>query len=178
MSQMHVLFTYPIVNILVSDLYDLEKVILCVYLVEVTALDQYIEGFLKNTPEDTSIRFPECPRCKRQIHRCTRYMPIVNRLNNLIAEVKKKILGNQSIAEGEKQRNDLIPQYEIFQNSIKEIPLVKFQKFFEQLYNGENIFSSDIIILMKNIMMFLSQIDKLLVQGRKRLTANKFDDLV
>lgn len=149
-----------------------------VLLVEVTSLDHFVETFLQNTPDNTAIRFPECPRCKRKIRRCTRYMPVINQVNNLIANIKKKILGNQSEHEMKQQRKELIDEYQKLENKLQEISLIKIKTFFEQLYNTESIFSNDIFILMKNIIFFLNEIEKLLVNGRKKVPVVIFENLV
>ncbi len=144
-------------------------------LVEVTALDRFVQDSVNNTSEKTAIRFPECPRCKQKIRRCTRYMPIINQVNNLIAQVKKKILGIQS----EHDIKYLTKEFEQIEGNLKEIILNgQMKKFFETLYDPDKIFSNDILILMKNILVFLNEIDKLLIDGKNKLPINIFEDLV
>ena len=52
-------------------------------------------------------------------------MPIINQVNNLIAQVKKKILGNQSKNEINQRQKNLIKEYETNRKAIskKLIPL-------------------------------------------------------
>lgn len=147
-------------------------------LVEVTALDRFVQDFVNDRTENKAIRFPECPRCRQKIRRCVRYMPIINEVNKLIAEVKKKILGNQSENEIAQRRQDLIKEYERTLSHLKEVPLGRLAESFTALSNRENFVSNDMLILMTNILLFINEIDKLLIDGRKKLSANKFDDLV
>ncbi len=143
-----------------------------------TALDRFIEGLVNKSDEKVAIRFPECPRCKQQIRLCTRYMPIINQLHNLIAQVKKKILGNHSEQEKDKRRKRLIDDFEQSKSKLSEINLGQMKTFFETLYDSDNLFSDDMLTLMENILLFLHKIDKLLIDGRKRLPINIFEDLV
>jgi len=148
-------------------------------LVEVIALDRFVQDSVNNTSEKTAIRFPECPRCKQKIRRCTRYMPIINQVNNLIAQVKKKILGDQSEHDLNERRKQLTKEFEQIEGNLKEIILNgQMKKFFETLYDSDKIFSNDILILMKNILVFLNEIDKLLIDGKIKLPINIFEDLV
>lgn len=147
-------------------------------LVEVTALDRFVNDFVNDRSENKAIRFPECPKCRQKIRRCTRYMPIINRINNLIAEVKKKILGNQSEKDIAKRRIDLTTEYERTQSNLEEVSLKRFEEFFQGLYDPEHFVSFDVLILMTNILLFLNEIDKLIVDGRKKLSGNKFENLV
>lgn len=149
-------------------------------LVEVTALDRFVQDSVNNNPaENTAIRFPECPRCKQKIRRCTRYMPIINHVHNLITKVKAKILGNHSAQDLNDRRKLLLQEYERMQTNIQEIFLNhKMKTFFMALYDSEKLFSNDMLILMKNILLFLNEIDKLLVDGKKKLSGNIFEDFV
>lgn len=147
-------------------------------LVEVTALDHFVQDFLNNQTENKAIRFPECPRCRQKIRRCVRYMPIINQINELIAQVKKKILGNQSDKEVTQRRKDVIKEYEKTEKQLKEVPLDRLTESFTALKEPEHFVSNETLVLMTNILLFINEIDKLLIDGRKKLSANKFDDLV
>ncbi|CAF0779112.1 unnamed protein product [Rotaria sordida] len=150
----------------------------CRHIIEVTALDKFIENSFNNPHENTAIRFPECPRCKQNIRRCTRYMPIINQVHNLIAQVKKKILGNQSEKDLNERRIRLIKDFEQTEYNLKEINLQQKKNFFDILYDQDNLLSDDILILMKNILVFLNEIDKLFIDGRKKLPINTFESLI
>jgi hypothetical protein len=149
-------------------------------LVEVTALDKFVQDSLNDPNENKAIRFPECPRCKQKIRRCTRYMPIINQLNNLIAQVKRKILGNPSEKDINERRKQLLKEYEQTEINLKEIPVGQLKPYFSVLSDPENFFSNDSLILMKNVLLFLNEIDKLLIDGQKKLAVNinVFEDLV
>ncbi len=107
-----------------------------------------------------------------------RYMPIINQVNNLITQVKKKILGNHSEQDMNERRKQLIKEFEKL--NLKEIILnQQMRNFFATLYNSDNLISDDILILMTNIISFLNEIDKLLIDGKKKLPINNiFDDLI
>ncbi|CAF2465989.1 unnamed protein product [Rotaria sp. Silwood2] len=150
----------------------------CKHIIEVTALDKFVENSFNNPNENVAIRFPECPRCKQNIRCCTRYTPITNQVHNLIAQVKKKILGNQSEKDIEERRKRLIKDFEETENSLKEIELGHKKNFFDKLYDPDNLFTDDILILIKNILTFLNEIDKLLIGGRKNLPINIFENLI
>jgi hypothetical protein len=147
-------------------------------LVETTALDKFVENSINNSNENTAIRFPECPRCKQKIRRCTRYMPIINQVNKLIAQVKQKILGNHSQQDMNQRRNHLIKEFEQTEINLKEINLGRMKEFFATLYEPDKLFSDDMLTLMINILLFLNEIDKLLIDGRKKLPGNIFEDYV
>ncbi|CAF3403136.1 unnamed protein product [Rotaria socialis] len=150
----------------------------CKHLIEVTSLDKFIETTFNNQNEDTALRFPECPRCKHNIRRCTRYMRISNRVHNLIAQVKTKILGTRSEKDLNNKRQLLIKEFERTDSNLKEISLGNKKALFNGLYDPDNYFTDDILILMTNTLSFLNEIDKLLIDGRKKLQMNIFDDLV
>ncbi|CAF0725958.1 unnamed protein product [Adineta steineri] len=150
----------------------------CEHLIEVSALDTYVGNSINNPSENVAIRFPECPRCKQQIRRCTRYMPIINQVHNLITKVKTKVLGNRTEQEMNDQRIRLVADFEQTKNNLKETNLEQTKAFFATLYNPDGLLSDDILALMKNILLFLKEIDKLLIDGRKRLSDNTFDDLI
>ncbi|CAF0782423.1 unnamed protein product [Rotaria sp. Silwood1] len=150
----------------------------CKHIIEVTALDKFVENSFNNPNENVAIRFPECPRCKQNIRRCTRYMPIINQVHNLIAQVKKKILGNQSEKDINERRIRLINDFEQTESNLKEIDLGQKKNFFDKLYDPNNLFTDDILILMNNILLFLKAIDKLLIDARKQLPINIFEDLI
>jgi hypothetical protein len=137
-----------------------------------------VQESINNPDQNTAIRFPECPRCKQPIRRCTRYMPIINQVHNLIEQVKKKILGNHSDKDMKDRRKTLIKKYEETEFNLKEVDLGQMRTFFALLYETDNIFSNDILILMGNILLFVNEIEKLLIDGRKKLQINIFEDLV
>jgi hypothetical protein len=144
----------------------------------VTALDKFISDFVSQKDEKMAIRFPECPRCRQQIRRCTRYMPIINQVHNLIEQVKKKILGNQSDKQIEERRRQLVNEFERTETRLRQIDLGQVKNFFSKLYDPDNLFSDDILILMNNILLFINEIERLLIEGRKKLPFNTFEDLV
>ncbi|CAF4369011.1 unnamed protein product [Rotaria sp. Silwood2] len=151
----------------------------CGHIIEVTALDKFVKDFVNDSNNKTAIRFPECPRCREKIHRCTRYMPIINQVHNLISQVKKKILGNKSQEEINHRRKQLIIEYEKMKTNLKEIILNESNKnFFYVLYKENDFFSDDMLNLMVNIIIFLNEIDTILIDGRKRLQGHIFEDLV
>jgi uncharacterized C2H2 Zn-finger protein len=144
----------------------------------VAALDKFVDELSNTTGDKVAIRFPECPRCKQQIRRCTRYTPIVNRVHNLIAQVKRKILGNQSEQEMNERRQRLINDYERTQLKLSEINLDQMTMFFETLRDPDGLFSNDLLTLMENILLFLKEADKLMTDGRTKLPISTFEDLV
>ncbi|CAF0978486.1 unnamed protein product [Adineta steineri] len=150
----------------------------CKHLIEVSALDTYVGNSINNPSENVAIRFPECPRCKQQIRRCTRYMPIINQVHNLITKVKTKVLGNCTEQEMNDQRIRLMADFEQTKNKLKEINPEQTKVFFATLYDPDGLLSDDILALMKNILLFLKEIDKLLIDGRNRLSDNTFDNLI
>lgn len=148
------------------------------YLVEVTALDRYVAEPFNNQSEDTALRFPECPLCKQSIRRCTRYMPIINRVHNLIAQVKEKILGGQSEKEIDERRQKLMQEFQKTESNLKEINLFKEKDVFRPLSIPGQYFTDGELTRLNNILLFLNEIDKLLIDGRKKLRTDTFDDLV
>lgn len=141
-------------------------------------LDKFVEQTFSNPNDSSAIRFPECPRCKQQIRRCTRYMPIINRVNNLIAKVKTRILGNQSEEDIDEKRKHLMRDFEKAQSDLKEVNLIYLKRTLDTLQNRENFLPDDLLRLMQNSLVFLYDIDKILIDGRKQLPVNVFDDLV
>jgi hypothetical protein len=105
-------------------------------------------------------------------------MPIINQVQNLIEQVKKKILGNQSDKDMRERRKCLIKKYRETKNNLKVINFGQMGNFFALLYETDNIFSNDILILMGNILLFVNEIEKLFIDGRKRLHIHIFEDLV
>ncbi|CAF0975352.1 unnamed protein product [Rotaria sordida] len=150
----------------------------CRHIFEVTALDKYIENFINDSDNKIAIRFPECPRCRQMIHRCTRYTSIINQVYNSISQVKKKILGNNSKQEKNNRREQLIKDYKKMKNNLKEIPLDKSMiDYFGKLYDKNNLFS-DMLNLMENIIGFINEIDQLLVDGCEKLQKTILEDFV
>lgn len=135
---------------------------------------------MNNSNDKTAIRFPECPRCRQKIHRCQRYMPFINQVHILVSKVKKKILGNKSEQEIHNRRKQLIKEYEKIKNNLKEINLDKsMNDFISILYDENYFFSDDKLNLMANIIVFLNEIDKILIDGREKLQGTVlFEDLV
>ncbi|CAM4958751.1 unnamed protein product [Rotaria socialis] len=150
----------------------------CNHIIEVTALDKFVNDSYNNSQEDTAIRFPECPRCKQNIRRCMRYMPILNRVHNLIAQVKKKIVGNQTEKEINERRILLIRDFKRTEANWKEISLRENKKNFKRLCDPNYFLNDDILIRMKNILTFLNEIDKLLIDGRKALSTIVFENIL
>ena len=105
-----------------------------------------------------AIRFPECPRCKTKIRRCTRYTPIINHVHNLIAKVKQRILGDYSPTEIEQRRKHVIKDFDRTQDKLQEMDHASIQMFHSILNNEDDFFSGDIITLMENIMIFFKEI--------------------
>jgi hypothetical protein len=105
-------------------------------------------------------------------------MPIINRLNNLIIQVKQKILGNQSQKDINERRKTLLNEYERTEKNLKEIHLPQLNVYFTVLYDPDSFFSDDSLNRMTNVLLFLNEIDKLLIDGRKKLTVNIFEDSV
>ncbi|CAF0927851.1 unnamed protein product [Adineta steineri] len=151
----------------------------CRHIIEVTALDKFVKDFVNDSNDKTAIRFPECPRCKQKIHRCTRYMPIINRVDNLISQVKKKILGDTSEEEINHRRKQLITEYEKIKTNLKEIILNQSNSdFFSILYDKNYFFCDDKLNLMTNVIEFLNEIDTILIDGRKKIQGNIFEDQI
>lgn len=148
-------------------------------LVEVTALDKFIEDFLNNSNDKTAIRFPECPRCRQKIYCCTRYMPILNRMNQLISQVKDKILGGHSKQEIDNRRVKLIVDYEKMKRKLTEITVDKsITQLFSVLDEKNDLVYHDMLIFRTNLIVFLHEIDEILIDGRKKLQFNIFEELV
>lgn len=148
-------------------------------LVEVTALDKFIEDFLNNSNDKTAIRFPECPRCRQKIYCCTRYMPILNRMNQLISQVKDKILGGHSKQEIDNRRVKLIVDYEKMKRKLTEITVDKsITQLFSVLDEKNDLVYHDMLIFRTNVIVFLHEIDEILIDGRKKLQFNIFEELV
>ena len=56
--------------------------------------------------------------------------------------------------------------------NIKQIELGQMRNYFATLYDPDNYFTNDVLILMGNILLFINEIDKLLIDGRKKLMIN------
>ena len=143
-------------------------------------MDRWISDFLNNSNDNkTAIRFPECPSCKRKIYRCTRYTTITNQIYKLIAQVKYKISGNQTKQQTNDRQKLSIFEYEILQKDTKQIIIDKsIRDYFSILYDKNYFFTDDVLSLLRNIIEFLYQIDKLLVDGHRKLSQDKFEGLV
>jgi hypothetical protein len=106
-------------------------------------------------------------------------MPIINQVNNLIAQVKKKILGSQSEHDINERRKLLEKEFERTERNLKQIEINgQMREFFTTLEDRDKIFSDDILTLMKNILIFLNEIDELLIDGKNKLPTNIFEDLI
>ncbi|CAF1425706.1 unnamed protein product, partial [Adineta steineri] len=149
----------------------------CKHLIEVIGLDKWVFDSINNSTDSTKIRFPECPRCKTQIRKCMRYMPVINRLQNLIEQVKKKILRSQSVYEIQEKRNHIIREYKNIRANLKQIEYSQITSLFSILVSG-NFLRHEILILMENTLIFIKTIDDLLNEGKKMLTINVFKDQI
>ena len=142
-------------------------------------MDQYINDFVNNSNGKTAIRFLECPRCRQKIYRCTRYTTILNKVHKLITQVKKKILGNKSEKEINDRRKQLIIEYENVKKKFKQINFNQsMNEFFSLLYQENNFITDDMLNLLANILVFLNEIEKILIDGRQKLQRNIFVDQV
>ncbi|CAF1207828.1 unnamed protein product [Adineta steineri] len=151
----------------------------CNHIIEVTALDKYVNVFVNDSDDKTAIRFPECPRCRRQIHYCTRYMSIINEVHKLITQVKKKILGHSTEEERRNRQKNLINEYEKMKKNLKETHLDTSMKIWFSILNKPmKSFTDDVLNLITNIIEFLNEIDKILMEGRNKLRRNIFEDKV
>ncbi|CAF1076922.1 unnamed protein product [Adineta ricciae] len=151
----------------------------CRHIIEVTSLDRHINEFVNESNANTAIRFPECPRCRQRIYRCTRYTSVLNRVYNLIAQVKKKILGHTSDEEISEQREQILAEHKIMIINLKEIVLAQTQiDFFSKLYDKKYFFSNDKLNLMANIIRFLNHMDTILIHGRIKLQEDIFKEFV
>jgi hypothetical protein len=106
-------------------------------------------------------------------------MSVINYVHYLISQVKKKILGNKSKQEISNRRTQLITKYEMIKKNFKEINLDESKiHFFSVLYKENHFFSDDPLNLMTNIILFLNEIDQILIDGRQKLQGNIFEDQV
>ena len=93
--------------------------------------------------------------------------------------MKKKILGNKSEEEINNRRKQLQTEYKNMKKDFKEIILDQTKTEFLSALFGERSFASDSTIdLMTNIMVFLNEIDQVLVDGRAKLPRDIFEDHV
>jgi hypothetical protein len=77
------------------------------------------------------------------------------------------------------QRNQLIKKYEKIKTNLKEITLnVSMKNIFSVLYQEKRCFSVDMLNVRTNILDFLVEIDKLLIDGRQKLWVDIFEDLI
>ena len=147
-------------------------------LVEVTALDKFVFELSQNPGESTALRYPECPRCKQKILRCLRYMPMINQVHKSVEQVKHKILGNLSEKDVAERRQALAREYDEIEPKLDYVDRNAMQKFFSILLEPKIFVSNGMLLLMKNVLSFLVEIDKLFVHGRSKLKSETFQDLV
>ncbi|CAF4022002.1 unnamed protein product [Adineta steineri] len=149
----------------------------CGHLIEVTALDRVVFDSINNSADSTAIRFPVCPLCKTQIRQCMRYMPVINQVQDLIEQVKKKILGSRSEHELKEKRNCIIRKYKDTRANLKQIEYSQITSLFSKLKSGDFL-RHEILILIENILIFIKTIDNLLNKGKKMLTIDVFKDQI
>ena len=151
------------------------------YIVEVSGLDRYIDEFRANSTstDGTAIRFPECPRCKQKIYRCTRYTSILNETYQLISQVKNKILGNLSCTQINEKREQLLSDCTKMKANLKEIHFRSFiEDLFSKLESITHLFYADKFLFFENIMHYFQEIDQILIDGRNKLPKNSFNPLI
>ena len=71
-------------------------------------LDRYINKFLDDQKTGRqAVRFPECPRCKTKIRHSQRYVPILNRIQSWIEQIKAKRQNGMTPAKLNEEREGL-----------------------------------------------------------------------
>ena len=105
-------------------------------------------------------------------------MPVINQVHNLIEQVKLKILGGQSEKQLKERIARVTNDYEKTEQQLKEVEPGLFKRFFSMLISPNSFLTPDMLISMENTLVFIGDIDYLLVDGRKKLPIRKLDDLV
>ncbi|CDW86632.1 UNKNOWN [Stylonychia lemnae] len=98
----------------------------CGHIFESTSLDYWINQKDKEEVKDddlnqnnaTFVKFPECPRCKQSIRKCSRYQNRINSVLNDINILKLKIQDQQHQLQS--KENSLKQAYEQLKNLLKE----------------------------------------------------------
>ena len=103
---------------------------------------------------------------------------MINQVQNLIEQVKAKILGGQSDEQLKEKKARVIKAYEKTEQQLKEVEPVSFQRFFSSLLSPNIFINPEFLILMENALVFIGEIDHLLTDARKKLPIKKFEDLV
>ena len=103
---------------------------------------------------------------------------MINEVQKSVEQVKRKILGNLSENEIAQQRQALAVEYGEIQSKLYYADGNSMQRFFSALLEPKIFISNGLLLLMKNVLSFLVDIDKLFVHGTSKLTSETFQDLV
>ena len=124
-----------------------------------TGLDRYMNDFTEEQRNGAQpIRFPECPRCQKQIRHCQRYIPIINRIQSWIEQIKIKQQNGLTKSNLNQQRDELLKNLESSSGKIKLIEEKRFDTLIRQLNNKKRSINIDELNYMKNTLEFFKEI--------------------
>jgi len=126
----------------------------------VTGLDRYMKDFInKQINGYQSIRFPECPRCKKPIRHCQRYIPITNRIQSWIEQIKIKQQNGLTHSELIEKRNELSKTLKDSFYKIKLIEEKLLDTLIRRFDNKKQSINIDEINYLKNSCEFFKEIE-------------------
>jgi uncharacterized C2H2 Zn-finger protein len=127
--------------------------------VEVTGLDRYMNDFIdKQKNGYQSICFPECPRCKKVIRHCQRYIPIINRIQSWIEQIKIQQQNGLTKTEIIEEFGELSKKIKSLFSKIKLIEQKSFDILIRRLDNKKQFINIDKLNYMKNTYEFFKEI--------------------
>ncbi|CAF0774800.1 unnamed protein product [Didymodactylos carnosus] len=147
----------------------------CPHFFEVTSLDRYINDFIskQNTTDDQgkSIRLPECPKCKKQIRRCTRYNRTVNEIQTWIEKVKIKQQNGNTADQIKKRREKLTLSIQDCIKTYSHEYIDSYRNLFKILSptHPHKYLNSEELDYIENTCKFLDEMNRLLDNAKKNL---------
>ena len=105
-------------------------------------------------------------------------MPTINKIQNQIERVKQKIVGYQSAEEIKEKRKALQSKYERAIGRLVEVDKYPLERHFSIIYVSDSFVSSESLVLLENILLYVAAIEKILADGRKKLPLSVFEERV
>jgi uncharacterized C2H2 Zn-finger protein len=112
----------------------------------------------KQTNGYQSIRFPECPRCKIVIRHCQRYIPITNRIQSWIEQIKIKQQYGLTKSKLIEQCNELSKTLKDSFDRIKLIEEKSLNILIRRFDNKKQSINIDELNYLKNSCEFFTEI--------------------
>ena len=118
-------------------------------------MNDFIE---KQTNGYQPICFPECPRCTKAIRHCQRYIPIINRIQSRIEQIKVKQQNGLTKPKIIEQRDEILENIKSSSGSIRLIEQTYVDILIRQFNNKKQSINIDELKYMKNTQEFFEEI--------------------